>query len=68
MSAIPELQTIDAQLLAVVSRHWGYDAFRPLQREAMHAVLSAPRLARRAADRRRQVALLSRRRRSCGGA
>ena len=28
-----------APLLEVISRHWGYDSFRPLQREAMTAVL-----------------------------
>lgn len=29
----------DQRLLAVISRHWGYSTFRPLQSEAMHAVL-----------------------------
>jgi ATP-dependent DNA helicase RecQ len=34
------LQNDDAeQLLGVISRHWGYDSFRPLQAEAMGAVL-----------------------------
>lgn len=28
-----------ARLLEVISRHWGYDSFRPLQQEAMEAVL-----------------------------
>lgn len=28
------------QLRAVIARHWGYNSFRPLQREAMEAVLS----------------------------
>ncbi|MHB0968673.1 MAG: DNA helicase RecQ [Thermoanaerobaculia bacterium] len=34
-AAAPE----DGRLLDVISRHWGYSAFRPLQSEAMHAVL-----------------------------
>ena len=38
--------------------YWGYTTFRPLQREAMEAVARRPRLAGRAADRRRQVAVL----------
>ena len=42
----------------VLERYWGYTSFRPLQREAMDAILGAARLGRRAADRRRQVALL----------
>ncbi len=33
----PEL---DERLLAVLRRHWGFDDFRPLQREAMRAVAS----------------------------
>ena len=44
-------------LLAAMKRYWGYDSFRPLQREAMQAI-RRPRLGRRAADRRRQVPLL----------
>ena len=43
----------------VLSKYWGYTSFRPLQREAMDAILGRPRLGRRAADGRRQVALLS---------
>jgi ATP-dependent DNA helicase RecQ len=31
----------DAALRAVLKKHWGYDTFRPLQQEAMHAVLAA---------------------------
>jgi len=31
----------DAQLLNVLQTHWGYSAFRPLQREAIEAVLTA---------------------------
>ena len=45
-------------LSSVLEHYWGYSSFRPLQREAMEAVLARPRLAPRAADRRRQVALL----------
>jgi ATP-dependent DNA helicase RecQ len=37
------MQTIDekanARLLEVLARHWGFDSFRPLQREAMEAAL-----------------------------
>ena len=39
-------------------RVWGFSEFRPLQREAMHAILDVARQRRRPADRRRQVALL----------
>ena len=42
----------------VLSRYWGYTSFRPLQREAMDAILDGRDSLRRAADRRRQVALL----------
>ena len=30
----------DARLLQVLQTHWGYDSFRPLQREAIEAVLA----------------------------
>ena len=46
-------------LLPVLEQYWGYTSFRPLQREAMEAVLDGPRFAARAANRRRQVDLLS---------
>jgi len=32
--------TLPADLLAILSRYWGYHAFRPLQREAMDAILA----------------------------
>src|SRR5436190_23028870 len=31
----------DATILAALQKHWGYNSFRPLQREAIDAVLSA---------------------------
>ena len=48
----------DGALADALERYWGYTSFRPLQREAMDAILARPRLDRRPADRRRQVALL----------
>ena len=48
----------DRLLLDALHRIWGFSTFRPLQRDAMHAVLDRPRQRRRAADRRRQVAVL----------
>ena len=48
----------DALLRDALHRVWGFSEFRPLQREAMHAILRVARQRRRAADRRRQVALL----------
>src|SRR5258705_12766259 len=30
---------VSARLLEVISKHWGYDSFRPLQQEAMTASL-----------------------------
>ncbi|QDV71356.1 ATP-dependent DNA helicase RecQ [Rosistilla carotiformis] len=35
----PEEFSIESQLLAALERSWGYDAFRPLQREAMQCVM-----------------------------
>ena len=51
-------------LSEALERYWGYTSFRPLQREAMDADPRRPRLGRRAADRRRQVAVLPGARRS----
>lgn len=34
------MSTDVASLLEVLQKHWGYDSFRPLQREAMEAVLA----------------------------
>ncbi|MCP4506057.1 MAG: DEAD/DEAH box helicase, partial [Fuerstiella sp.] len=28
-------------LLSVIQKHWGYDSFRPLQREAMSAAMTS---------------------------
>jgi len=35
------LQAVKARLLEIVNKHWGYDALRPLQEEAMLAALGA---------------------------
>ena len=32
--------TDDARLLHALQKHWGYDAFRPLQEQAIDAVLA----------------------------
>ena len=48
----------DRALQDVLHRVWGFSSFRPLQREAMAAILAGPRQRGRAADRRRQVAVL----------
>ena len=56
--APPDDSVMNTDLQQVLERYWGYTSFRPLQHEAMEAVLARPRFARRAADRRRQVALL----------
>ncbi|MBA2258196.1 MAG: DEAD/DEAH box helicase, partial [Acidobacteria bacterium] len=32
--------TVDARLSDVIERYWGYGSFRPLQREAMEAILA----------------------------
>ena len=50
--------TLGDDLSEVLERYWGYTSFRPLQRRRWTPILGAPRLGRRAADRRRQVALL----------
>ena len=51
-------------LQEAIARYWGYTTFRPLQREAMDAVLAGRDSLRGAADRRRQVAVLPGARRS----
>ena len=50
---------VGIRLREVLSRVWGYDAFRPLQHDAMPAILDGRDSSRRPADGRRQVALLS---------
>ena len=45
-------------LSEVLERYWGYTSFRPLQRAGDGRHPGTPRLGRRAAHRRRQVALL----------
>ena len=47
-----------ASVRDVLRKYWGFDELRPLQGEAIAAGVGRPRLAGRAADRRRQVALL----------
>ena len=46
-------------LRAILRQYWGYDDFRPLQAEAMRAVVEGRDSLGRAADRRRQESLLS---------
>ena len=55
---LPETSST-TELLDVLARYWGYTAFRPLQREAMDAILGGRDSLVVTADRRREVALLS---------
>jgi ATP-dependent DNA helicase RecQ len=37
----PDADAADVVLREVLHRYWGFSGFRPLQREAMHAILAS---------------------------